>query len=125
MPGWVYTALPLGIAVIAAFDSADAPRLAWQLRLGLLAVFVAALLGLFGVLYTASPQQDELAIAGMLQGRHLLPLAPVLLLALPAPLSLPNFWGPLAITSFCAASLTVAVGSVAHHYFIGTLPGTG
>jgi len=125
MPRWLYTALPLGIVVIAAFDSADAPRLAWRLRLGLLGVFVAALLGLFGVLYIASPQQNEFAVAGMLQGRHLLPLTPVLLLALPAPLSLPRFWGPLAIASFCAASLAVAVGSVAHHYFVAALPGPG
>jgi hypothetical protein len=122
LPRWIYTAYPLALLAIAVCDSPDAPRLTWRLRAGLIGVAGGALLVLLLVLFIVAPHQGKGSLAAMIQGRHLIPLAPLLLLALPAPLALPRFWGPLAISAFCTLVLGCSVWAVGHHYFVGTLP---
>lgn len=121
LPRWLYVACPAALVGVALLDGRDPPALTAARRLALVVIFAAGSLSVLALLFAISPD-PRTARPGMVQGRYFIPLAPLILVALPAAVRMPRRWGPACIASYCAVSLAVSVYSVAHHYFVGTPP---
>jgi hypothetical protein len=118
LPRWIYAAYPL-VAIGVALLEKDPPGLTVGRRLSLAAIGCAVAFTVLLLLFMISPD-PKTATAGMIQGRYFLPVAPLLLVALPGWRGLPAVVGPVAITAFCTVVLAIATYTTAHHYFIGT-----
>lgn len=116
LPRAVYVGYPIALLGVTLLDGPDPP--AWNLArrgllLGLLGLGTLAVLA---QLYVGAGRTEVMAIPG-LQGRHFIPLAPLLLLALPARRALPEPMGGWLVAALSGLVLLVGLGGVVSHYY--------
>jgi len=123
LPRWIYTVYPLVVIGVAAMEPGP-PAFGVGRRLALAAIGLAGGFSVLLLLFAISPD-PRTATAGMIQGRYFIPVAPLLLVALPGWRPLPRVWGPVLVAGFSATILGIATVTTAHHYFIGTAAAPG
>lgn len=116
LPLGIYIGYPAALLAVTIFDGPDPREFNMAGRALLLGTFVLGTLVVLAQLYVGTGSPQSMVIPGM-QGRHFIPLAPLLVLAIPAraPIAATGFaWSAAAASALC---LWVAVGSLVGHYY--------
>ncbi|RKH68604.1 DUF2142 domain-containing protein [Corallococcus aberystwythensis] len=126
--GWLDTPVPasalLGLAallfgVMALDGDAGAPKVGWRVRVVALGVAVAGVLAIQAMLYLAWTAPGAQHVDGV-QGRYLLPYAPLLVVALAPPAWAPRAlarFKPVLITGFIVLTAVVTLTTVYQRYY--------
>ena len=83
LPAWLYGSLAVALVTLPVLEARDPEALVPARRIGLLALFALSTGAVFTMIYLAGNEVGAPLIRGV-QGRYLWPLAPLLLLAVPA-----------------------------------------